>query len=92
MSKNRKKKRTQNNSAGQESPRPRLICGWCGKSIRPGEESDNYYEVDEQWISQVGSAMGPVHKAHVREEDHPLYDQMPHIVFTGLPDELADAR
>jgi hypothetical protein len=83
MSKHRKKKRTH---------RPNLICGWCGESIQPGEESDNLYEVDEQWISQVGSAMGPVHKAHVREEDHPLYDQMPHIVFTGLPDELADAR
>jgi hypothetical protein len=36
--------------------------------------------------------MAHVHKAHVREEDHPLYDQMPHIVFAGLPDELADAR
>jgi hypothetical protein len=86
MSKNRKKKRTSRPS------RPRLICGWYGGPIRPEKESDNYYEVDEQWIALVRTPMGPVHKAHVREEDHPLYDQMPHIVFTGLPDELADAR
>jgi hypothetical protein len=92
MSKNRKKKSPSQPNTVSQSSRQRSICGWCGKPIAPGSESDNYYEVDEQWITSVGAVMGPVHKSHVREEDHPLYDQMPHIVFTGLPDELAYAQ
>ena len=74
------------------SSRPRLICGWCGEPIRPGEKSDNLYEPDDAYKDQIKTAMAHVHKAHVPEEDHPMYEQMPHIVFTGLPDELADAR
>lgn len=74
MSRNRKKKK-------------RLICGWCGTPIRPGDESDNLYEPDDAYADHL-PAMAYVHKEHVRLEDHPLYDQMPHIVFTGLPDEL----
>jgi hypothetical protein len=90
MSKNRKKKRTHRPGTGQESSR--LICGWCGEPIRPGEASDNLYEPDEAYADRIPTAMAYVHKAHVPLEDHPLYEQMPHIVFTGLPDDLADAR
>ena len=86
MSKNRRKKHLSQPS----DPLP--ICGWCGKSIQSGEESDNLYEPDAAYSNHIPTAMARVHKAHVPEEDHPLYDQMPHIVFTGLPDALDDAR
>ncbi len=79
-----RKKRKRNHKPS--TPRP--ICGWCGKPIAEGAESDNYYEIDEQWATLGGPTMGPVHKAHVREEDHPLYEQLPHMVFTGVPAEL----
>jgi transcription elongation factor Elf1 len=71
----------------QKQATPRLICGWCGKRIDLGEESDNLYEPDDAYAEQV-PAMAHVHKYHVREEDHPLYDVMPDIVFNGVPESL----
>jgi hypothetical protein len=75
-------------------PRPERgqhpLCGWCGKPIAYGAESDNFYEAGDEWIAKGVPHMGPVHKSHVPEEDHPLYEQMPHIVLTGLPSELEE--
>jgi hypothetical protein len=90
MSKHRKKKRTHQPNTGQ--PSPRLICGWCGEAIQSGEESDNLYEPDEAYAGHIPTAMAYVHTAHMPEEDHPFYEQMPYIGFTGLPGDLADAR
>ncbi len=86
MSRKRKKNKARP-TAQAHQPRPQMICGWCGERIRPGAESDNLYEPDAAYEHLV-SGMAYVHKAHVREEDHPLYDQMPHIVFQGLPEPL----
>lgn len=67
------------------------MCGWCGKPILPGDESSHLYEPDVAY-QHLLPPMAHVHKAHVSEEDHPLYEYMPHIVFTGLPDILEDAH
>ena len=85
MARNKRKR-----SASQPERRPRPLCGWCGKPIASGAGSDNFYEADQEWIAKGVPPMGPVHKSHVPEEDHPLYEQMPHIVLTGLPSELED--
>ncbi len=42
------------------------------------------YEAEAKGVT----SMGHVHAEHVPLEEHPMYEQMPHIVFTGLPDEF----
>ena len=77
---------------GQYRPKhgPRPLCGYCGKPIAYGERSNNLYERDAAYRDRIPTEMAYVHKSHVPEEDHPLYDQMPHIVLTGLPPYLEE--
>ncbi len=79
------RKRKKHNKAVALEPE---ICRWCGEPIAPGEESGNLYEAGAEAEAKGVTSMGPVHAEHVPEEDHPMYEQMPHIVFTGLPDEF----
>lgn len=48
----------------------RLMCGWCEKTIQPGEELTNKYASDAAYADRV-PAMAYVHKEHVPLEDHP---------------------
>ncbi len=82
-----RRKRKKHNEAATPAPVPE-ICRWCGESITPGEESGNLYEPGAEAEAKGVTSMGHVHAEHVSLEEHPMYEQMPHIVFTGLPDEF----
>lgn len=82
---NRKKKKL--SSKQNQSSHPYKLCGWCGKPIQSGDESDCVYEIDVAY-EHLPFVTGYVHKKHVLLEDHPLFDQMPDIVYTGLPAAL----
>jgi hypothetical protein len=63
------------------------LCRYCGKPIRPGEESSYVYDPVQRPETQGITTHGPMHAYHVPLEDHPLFDQMPFIIYSGLPDE-----
>lgn len=40
------RKKKQHDQSQKQFPCAPLICGWCGKPLQPGEESNNIHEVD----------------------------------------------